>query len=229
MRKIQLLFGVVIVFFLWECKQEYLPNKYTIYEDEETLKSEVWVEPKIYTPPNHKWDRFRLKSIKEITSHPSQGKPITPTIYLDFYRYLEGSVSYRKPSMSSLIENFEVGIINPAPNTLYKIYKPQSNPFTFIKDTSKAIWMGYYSIVEQDYYKAHYVLDSTAKDNYIKIEEYDKVKNIITGTFNLTYQKTIPERYDSYPNGVLLPEKAYFLNGRFKGYFTIGRPWGSGI
>lgn len=226
MRKANLLLGVVVVFFLWECKQEYLPNEYTIYEDEETLKSEVWVEPKIYTPPGHKWDRFRLKSIKEITSHPSQSKLMTPTIYLDFYRYLEGGVAYRKPSMSSLIENFIVGIINPAPNTIYNIYKPKSDPFAFVKDTSKAMWMGYYSIIEQDYSKALYLFDSTAKDNYIKIEEYDKVKGIITGTFNLTYQRTTPERYDGYPDGVLLPEKAYFLNGRFKGYFTKGRGWG---
>ncbi|NJS41044.1 hypothetical protein HC766_01480, partial [Candidatus Gracilibacteria bacterium] len=91
---------------------------------------------------------------------------------------------------------------------------------------SKVMWMGYYSIIEQDYSKAHYVLDSTAKDNYVKIEEYDKVKGIITGTFSLTYQRAKPERYDAYPDGVLLPEKAYFLNGRFKGYFTKGRGWG---
>ncbi len=226
MRKINLLLGVVVIFFLWECKQEYLPNQYTIYEDEETLKSEVLVEPKIYTPPNHKWDRFRLKSIKETTVHPTQGKPMTPFIYLDFYRYLEGTVAYRKPSMSSLIETFIVGIVNPAPNTVYKIFKPQANPFTFVKDTSKVIWMGYYSIIEQDYSKAHYLFDSTAKDNYIKIEEYDKDKGVITGIFNLTYQRTNPKRYDAYPDGVLLPEKAYFPNGRFKGYFTKGRGWG---
>jgi hypothetical protein len=227
MRKFQLLLGVAMLFLLWECKQEYLPDKYTIYEDEETLKSEVFVEPKIYTPPNHKWDRFRLKSVKEITENQYNGnKSMTPTIYLDFYRYLEGNVAYRKPTTSSLVESFLVGVINPAPNTLYKIYKPKYNPFLLVKDTSKVIWTGYYSIFQEDYFKANYTLDSTAKDNYIKIEEYNKNKGVITGTFNLTYQKTRPERYDAYPNGVLLPEKAYFLKGRFKGYFTKGRGWG---
>ena len=206
--------------FLWECKEERpVP---TIYEEAELFVDASSVDLAKYTNGKLKWQNFVFNN--EMIE--GEDKRFAPAIY----KYNSIGITRKEDTpyfsiYKNFIEGMSVGIINPSANSLYtKSLRslhlvPQKLVYNkTYADTIKILLGGTYSIFSYDESFAYYELDTLRNDNYVKIDQYDKEKNIITGSFNLTFKLG----YNKYfgPTGLGLPPEVSFRNARFRSYFT---------
>ena len=216
-----LIFLLGIMLFLWECKEE--RSVPTIYEEAELFVDASSVDLAKYTNGKLKWQNFVFNN--EMIE--GEDKRFAPAIY----RHNAINVTRKEdtPYFSinkNFIESMSIGITNPTPNSLYtkSVRFLHLVPKNLIynkndADTVKVLVGGSYLIMNYDETYASYELDTLRNDNYVKVEQYDKEKNIITGSFNLTFKVGSNKRFgDTY--GALLPPEVSFRNVRFRSYFT---------
>jgi hypothetical protein len=216
--KKQLIYLLGMAFFLWECKDERIEIQ---YEEAELFMNASTLDIGNYTDGKLKWQNDYSLSIFTET----ENKSFTPVIYklssFNISRILASPPNSNYPSsVFDYTEDMNLTIINPASNSSYlKQYDPNKlSKNQFIADTIKGILGCSYSINNYDSIMARYVLDTNRNDNYVRIEQYDKESNTITGTFNLTFKSSPQQRFGGQ-YGALLPPEVSFRNARFRSYF----------
>lgn len=215
--KKSLIYLLGIMFFLWECKEKTVE---ILYEEAELFVDASALDIANYTNGKVKWEhKFVFNDeISEI-----EDKRFAPAVY----RLTSIGITRKEDTpyysiYSNFIESMGVTLTNPAPNTLYTKYMrflPFEKKDKIYADTVKAMIGGSYLIMQYDETYVAYRLDTTKNDNYVKIEQYDKEKNIITGTFNLTFKVDGKNRFGG-TDGALLPPEVSYRNARFRSYFT---------
>lgn len=214
--KKSLIYLLGVMFFLWECKEKPVE---ILYEEAELFVDASPVDLAKYTNNKLSWQKFVFNDVMI----EGEDKRFAPAIY----KYTSIGISRKEDTpyfsnYNNFIESMGIGIINPAPYTLYTKYMrflPFEKRDKIYADTVKILVGGTYSILNYDESYAYYELDTMRNDNYVKIEQYDKVKNIITGTFNLTFKIGDNKRFGGL-YGALLPPEVSYRNARFRSYFV---------
>ena len=217
--KKSLIYLLGTMFFLWECKEKPVE---ILYEEAELFVDAFPVDLAKYTNNKLSWQKFVFNDVMI----EGEDKRFAPAIY----KYTSIGISRKEDTpyfsnYNNFIESMGIGLINPSANSLYtrSIRSLQLLPKGLIDnkayaDTVKILVGGTYSILNYDESYAYYELDTTRNDNYVKIEQYNKEKNIISGTFNLTFKVGTNKRFGG--TGLLLPSEVSYRNARFRSYFT---------